>query len=291
MSSLKRAHVDSSSVEDEIALTPTASPTMSPVDAHDAALAQPPPLKKLRGRGGGLKKSTLTTRNNARVSFKGNFVSRRCIQDIKLLDSPRQQLVNVVKVTAVNNVVKANGKGVLVPSAADFYVLNLSKLTKAAFVDCMTQTPDDKAWIYVYGKGVVRVTFAEIAGAKPKPEGILMGTLRIDVFREGDARIEAQKVGTRLRPEDKLAHCIELDFAARSQDAQDNGVQEPYRYLWVDESIFEKETSEAAATATAVATSIPCSPVQSVSNAADVVSSDDKEMMEAARILMEIGEC
>ena len=204
------------------------SPTMSP--SADPALG-PSPLKKHCG--GGLKKSTDTVRNNARVSFKGNYVLRRRVHDIRPLAQAYKQTVSVIKVTATNKVAKASGKGVLVPPEGDFFVLNFPRMSKEAFISALSQTPQERAWIYINERGAMQMTFGEIAAAKAREENIVPGTLKIDVTMTGDARVEAQKEGTRLRPDTKLAHCVQLDFGGASQEA--------CRYLWVETSIFSED--------------------------------------------------
>ena len=262
------------SSETAIPATPTLSPS-SP--ATDSAPQSPSsPKKHHNGKGGGLKKSTQTVRNNARVSFKGNYVSRRCIQDIRPLMETRKQTVNVIRVTANSRIAKASGKGVLVPTKGVFFVLNFPRMTKNAFIDALTQTPQERTWIYINEKGVVQVSFEEIAKADAKAEDIVLGTLKIDVNMEGDARIEAQKVGTRIRPETKLAHCVQLDFGGAAQ--------ETCRYLWVEETIFEDAV-------------VPNSPVNDQSHSEseteeeeeEVINSEiDEEMIDAARTLLEM---
>ena len=248
----------------------------SPTAITDSALSLPPLKKRHNSKGGGLKKSTPAVRNNARVSFKGNYVARRCVQDICPLEKERKQTVSVIKVTANTQLVKTNGKGVLVASKTDFFVLNFSKMSKDAFIDALARTPEERAWIYIHEKGVVQVTFGEIAKVEAKAEDIMLGTLKISASMKGDARIEAQKVGTRIRPETKLAHCVQLDFGEKSRDS--------YRYLWVDESIFEEEAAV-----------VPCSPVNDAVAQENVKEEkeveevvDDEEMREAAKTLVDI---
>ena len=178
---------------------------------------------------GGMKKSTDTTRSNARVSLAGDNATRRGAFDIKSQKRARKWKVNVFKLTAKRNL-KNNGKNVLVPAEIDFFALNFSRMSTEAFVDALTKKPEEKVWIYVHERGVMQVKCKDISNADVMDAGIVPGTVMFGSSKEGKVRVHPQKVGTRRNPGDELRTCVELDFGEK--------IKEQYRTLWVEKDLL-----------------------------------------------------
>ena len=184
--------------------------------------------------------TTKASHNNSNSSSNSKSILSTQTRDFYVLN-----LARLTKSGFLTELEKAAKATTTTAATASSSVVSSPTETSAeteAVAGATTASKGERVWVYVQDKGVIQASLSEVAACCGIEEGeaaaaacIMLGSLRVDADCAGKARVEAQKVGTRLRPESKLACCIQLDFGAANAPSN--------RYLWVEQSLIENNNS------------------------------------------------
>jgi len=165
----------------------------------------------------GLRKSTETRKNNNRVALRDFTSGRRCVTDVKPIETPMVLRLKVVNGVSTERVLRKNRKSILLDVGQRFGVLQL-------FVEGHPK-PDEKVWVTTE-KGAVPVPSVAVEHT--------MASLTIDmrefpIIARGKVRRDPQKQGTRPKAGEPIIDCYAIFVG-------DEG-----RPLWVDSSLVTPE--------------------------------------------------